>query len=428
MRIKIKTFAVFLISLIITSSGTAGSPRQENIPTPAGKSSLEALKSLPYLIWVSSHKTIEKRGVTIHDPAKSWQGLNLYNPRNLSTAYLIDTDGNVLNSWSARLDATDSWHHVELCRNGDLLAIVKDEMLIRLDWDSNLLWVKRLRFHHDIAIGPDNDIYSIIRKNDSISFNGQSIPILNDYLILLSPDGEIKKEIPVFDLVKDQITAMKYEAIVDWIEQSEKNDKGAEIRDQTDSMLKNNTPPDLFHTNTIEILDREIKGVAGRGDLLISIRELDLVAIIDPDKETIVWSWGAGILDKQHHPTALPNGNILIFDNGVSRDYSRIVEIDPRTGEIVWEYKADPPQEFYSVSRGACQRLPNGNTLITESDKGRVFEIAPGGDTVWEFYNPEILVKTGERSAIYRMTRITHPERYHHLKSLTGRKEEYRQP
>ncbi|MHC4720712.1 MAG: arylsulfotransferase family protein, partial [Planctomycetota bacterium] len=73
--------------------------------------------------------------------------------------------------------------------------------------------------------------------------------------------------------------------------------------------------------------------------------------------------------------------------------------------------KSNPPEKFFSKRRGSCQRLPNGNTLITESDEGRVFEITRGGETVWEFYEPEIRIKNKKRKrmAIYRMMRTTNP-------------------
>lgn len=63
-------------------------------------------------------------------------------------------------------------------------------------------------------------------------------------------------------------------------------------------------------------------------------------------------------------------------------------ELDPITKTVEWEYKADPPEEFFSSTRGGSQRLSNGNTLITESNRGRVFEVTPSGEKVWELLQP----------------------------------------
>jgi len=109
-------------------------------------------------------------------------------------------------------------------------------------------------------------------------------------------------------------------------------------------------------------------------------------------------------LRKQHHASLLENGHILVFDNGVRRRKSRLVEIDPLAREIVWSFSRPG---FYTAFRGAAQRLPNGNHLATESDRGHVFEVAADGRVVWEFWNPTVRGKKDpKRDAIYRLERI----------------------
>ena len=101
-----------------------------------------------------------------------------------------------------------------------------------------------------------------------------------------------------------------------------------------------------------------------------------------------------GEISHQHAPTLLDNGNILLFDNGMHRRdgslicRSRVLEVNPVTNEIEWEYKADPPQSFYSSLISNARRLPNGNTLICEGMKGRIFEVTMDGEIVWEYINP----------------------------------------
>ncbi|MBA7705859.1 hypothetical protein ES703_114699 [subsurface metagenome] len=103
--------------------------------------------------------------------------------------------------------------------------------------------------------------------------------------------------------------------------------------------------------------------------------------------------YGKGTISHQHDARELDNGNILIFDNGAHRhnyapSYSRSVEIDPDTDEIVWEYKADPPSDFYTAMCGGNERLPNGNTVICDSWHGRIFEVTVKGELVWEYVSP----------------------------------------
>ncbi len=79
---------------------------------------------------------------------------------------------------------------------------------------------------------------------------------------------------------------------------------------------------------------------------------------------------------------------MLVYDNQGLIRRSTVLQIDPATSEVLWLYRGDGDDPFYSVGAGSCQRLPNGNTLITESMMGRAFEVTPEGETVWEFYNP----------------------------------------
>ncbi|CAN5681434.1 aryl-sulfate sulfotransferase [soil metagenome] len=164
-------------------------------------------------------------------------------------------------------------------------------------------------------------------------------------------------------------------------------------------------------------------------NILVSFRKANIIALIDKESGAIVWRLGpyydaqAGAqhqrisahkvprtLDQtsgQHNPhmiaPGLPGaGNILVFDNQGGAGYppapigiyagSRILEIDPSTREIVWQYTAEdsglPPWTFFSSFVSNAQRLSNGNTLITEGMQGRIFQVTPGGDVVWEYHSP----------------------------------------
>ena len=406
--------AVFvLFILVLAVAGSISITSEESQP-----SSVEAVKSVPYLTWAPAEKTINKVGVTLWDKERSYAGINIYNPRNLTRAYLMDMSGSIVHTWSAERGEGDSWHHIEMCENGDLMAIVKDEVLMRLDWDSNVRWVQKMRFHHDIAVTDTGDIYTVARKDEVAFMFGLPVPVLNDYMVVLSSDGKAKREISLFKVVGNRLPFDRlpgiYSLTVDRGARREIFERKAELG----HVFRRGTLPDIFHNNSVEVIDRDISGLCKKGDLLISIKRLDLIGIVDVDTEELVWSWGPGDLSMQHHPTLLENGNILVFDNGVERGYSRIVELDPLARKIVWEYKAIPPEEFFSYSRGGNQRLPNGNTLITESDTGHVFEVTKDGDVVWEFYNTEIDERSKSRSTIYRMMRITEPENIPPLAAL----------
>ena len=148
---------------------------------------------------------------------------------------------------------------------------------------------------------------------------------------------------------------------------------------------------EVFHMNTVEVLNPGAASPKSElfraGNVLFCSRYLDLIGVIDMDIERVVWHWGVGELEGPHGPTLLDNGHILVFDNGTRRGRSRIVEMDPGSGQIVATIGDDKRTAFFTAANGGAQRLPNGNTLIVESQRGRVFEVAPGGAVVWEFYS-----------------------------------------
>jgi len=143
------------------------------------------------------------------------------------------------------------------------------------------------------------------------------------------------------------------------------------------------------------------------GNIVVSYRYINTIAVVDRTSGKIVWKM-TGVSIGQHNthfiPGGLPGaGHILVFDNGnvdentnpmriSSRPNSRILEIDPLTDKIVWQYTADksgrPFWTFFSHYISGAERQPNGNTLICEGANGRIFEVTPAGEIVWEFVNP----------------------------------------
>jgi hypothetical protein len=114
---------------------------------------------------------------------------------------------------------------------------------------------------------------------------------------------------------------------------------------------------------------------------------LGVVAVVDLTSRSIVWVRKTAPVG-QHDPQILANGNLLLFENHENSGHSQVVEIDPADSEVRWSYGGSDEQPLYSKFLGAAQRLPNGNTLITESDAGRAVEVTPAGQIVWQFHNP----------------------------------------
>jgi hypothetical protein len=155
------------------------------------------------------------------------------------------------------------------------------------------------------------------------------------------------------------------------------------------------------HLNSLDVLPN--------GDLVFSCRNNSRVGIITRPAGQLRWKFGAPQVVHQHHATALRNGNIQIFDNGMHRvglPFSRVVEVNPADNALVWTYTADPPEQFFSGHISSAERLCNGNVLICEGASGRVFEVTQRQEIVWEWVSPFVTNILGsQRTWLFRAYR-----------------------
>jgi hypothetical protein len=406
-------YLLFILVPIIKTSITYN-------PDANDSSNLEKLNTLGYVEWVHDEHDIDKVSVTTYDPNLSCDGLNLYTSQRPGHVFLIDMKGNILHEWN--LDPDDKyfyvWPYVDFCKNADILAFCKESIFARVGWKSNRVWGQKIRVHHGFYADQNQDIYALNRKDSVALWRGLPISLIEDYITVFSPNGDFKKNIFFLNAAKKYLTFKGIIKIYRYLLNPDKIKEVFRRKLHGKPLFQISLTFDVLHTNSVHVIERNIEGLCKKGDILISMRDLDLVAILNPEKTEFVWEWGPGIISAQHHATLLGNNNILLFDNGYSRGYSRIIEINPIFKKITWQYQADPPEDFSSPRRGSCQRLPNGNTLITESDSGNVFEVTKTGKIVWRFYVPEINKETNKRQAIYRMIRITNPQEYPLLKNL----------
>jgi hypothetical protein len=378
--------------LLVIVCALASCSVETTVEDDAADDTARKLQALPYTSW-SPIEHADKMGVVVHDEALAQPGYNLFNSVTTTEASLLDMDGNRVHTWSR--DTGKKWDHVELLPTGELLVLNENpRRLVRLDWDSNIVWTQDIDVHHDVDVAENGDIYVLSAAEEFIDYDGLEIPVRNHYLRILSPRGDVRRSISFLPLLERRLDMPK---LVEFIATGGQVDFG---------FLFEGDFVDVFHVNTLAIIDRTYNEFFQKGFVLFASRSLNLVGVLDVEKEALVWSWGENYLDWPHQPVLLESGNLLIFDNGAHRDYSRIIELDPLAGEIVWEYKADPPDAFFSIMMGGVQALPNGNILVTESTKGHVFELTRDGAIVWEFYNPDLNEVRDKRATIYRMSRI----------------------
>jgi len=361
---------------------------------PGDARAIEALRTLPYATWTEvSEEDRLKNGVVIWDRERASPGINLFTVESAAGALLVDMAGNVVLELRDSRPEPSNWKLIEPSALDTFTALTTDGVIFNLDARSQRNWTREGTFlHHDFHLDPAGNLYALEQVVTRLPEFSRVKKIRDDHLIKMAPDG-----VRMWDLSSAELVEKEPE-LFDVMRAQSHSPFDLEI--------------DTFHTNTIWVFPEDVvrngKRIFYAGDVLVCWRNLDTVAAIDPVAKRVRWHWGAGELDRPHQPTLLDNGNLLIFDNGKERGWCRVVEIDPERGEIVWEYRGDPAESFYSSSRGAAQRLPNGNTLVTDSMTGRALEVTLAGETVWEYFEPRTRKRYMrlERATIYRMTRI----------------------
>ena len=144
---------------------------------------------------------------------------------------------------------------------------------------------------------------------------------------------------------------------------------------------------DDFHPNDIEPLPADLAAafpMFEAGDLLISLRNVNMIAVMDRQDRRLKWVRQGPWL-WQHDPDWHGDGTISVFANNPNRGRSDVYVVDPATGDIDAPLESGIP--FFTNIMGTHQRLPNGNWLIVASRTGRVIEVTSEGARVREFHN-----------------------------------------
>lgn len=371
---------------------------------------LERLRSVPYTSVTETPVDSTGSGVLVHDRDRAYDGYNLYCSRISPEVRLIGMDGELVHMWTHPSDTSSIWDHAIMLENGDVVVIEKFKYLLRLDWGSNPVWKKPMDVHHDIVPLPDGTFYAIVRELRE----HRGLQVRFPAIVHLSEGGVETGRWSTYEHLEEMKASLDRRSFLDTVldgliasEDAALADEDLHKRPSLRKYTRGNRVYDYFHLNTISVLPETPLAGDPRfrpGNLLVCFRNVNQIAILDRVSREILWAWGEGELEWPHHPTMLANGNILVFDNGVERKSSRVLEVGPATGRIEWQYTGTPPGSFYTFEKGSAQRLPNGNTLISEGNEGRVFEVTGAGEVVWEWLNPE--TRKRRRVQIYRMERL----------------------
>ena len=340
---------------------------------------------------------------------ESLSGAHTYNAERVSPGYnlfdgkLIDLEGKILKSWKCRYLGL-------ILPGGNYVAqeYYEARKWGMYTWDDEPIWEKEIPIHHDIIHTPQNTLITFTKEMHP--YKGRNV----DFCVIVEYDMK-GKELFRWSSWENLAYIQKFHGALEI-------DRPKVFFLPETAKRKTQTPwggnYDYYRLNSIQILPNTALGKRDNrfqeGNWLISFRHGSMIFILDKDTKKPVWHCiGRDLknhLEGPHCPRLLDNGNMAIFDNGRYRGWTRVIEIDPVTFEIKWEYRAD---DFFTLSQGHIQKLPNGNLLITESERGRTFEITRDKEIVWEYYHTEKQNASnsthpesyGKRQWIYKMTR-----------------------
>lgn len=338
--------------------------------------------------------------------------------------------------------------------------------LVQIDWDGNVVWrfakYQRIKDPRSKAKWMARQHHDYQREGNPVGYYvpGMDPMISGGNALILCHKNLKNPKISDKLLLDDTMIEVTWEGkiIWEWI-CSEHFDEMGFSEEAKNTMYRNPSfrnvgkgMGDRMHTNSMSMLGPNKWYNAGDerfhpDNVIWDGRETNIIAIIDKQTGKLVWQIGPeyasspelrklGWIIGQHHahmiPKGLPGeGNILVFDNGgwagygapnpasptglknARRDYSRVLEFNPLTLEVIWQYSAVeagfPPRveayKFYSGFISSAQRLPNGNTLITEGTDGRLFEVTPEYEIVWEYISP-YFGKKRNHNMVYRAYRV----------------------
>lgn len=366
---------------------------------------LELTQTRPEILFPIVHPG---SGVVIHDPGRTSAGLTLVQgllPGGPQVR-LIDMSGREIHRWNVDFFAAwDAPSHIIPAENipksplhyhtqgfavrpdGSILVIIAGKGAVNMDRCGEVLWTVDRMVHHSVTAAPDGGYWLPSHK---------PIDQIEDRMLPVGMSREAVTKAIIGSWHNPENTVLK----VDSTGKPEQEfsvlkavfDAGLEAAIH-DARANNRTDP--THLNDIELVTPALAGkIPGvkPGDLLVSLRNMNMLAILDQDDGSLKWH-RRGPWVRQHDPDIGPDGIIELFNNrselgGHIAEGSQILSYDAETDQTVPLHPNGRADAFRTTIMGSHQRLPNGNRLIVESTLGRVFEATPQGDIVWSYVLP----------------------------------------
>lgn len=383
------TFSAVTIkaSDILPYPKTLGVVLRNHIENSTNNKTKESVQGLGYL--GNSRSQRDATGVMINSDKSSSKPV-LYSTKY--RANLIDRNGSIIRSWktdprdifgASRISSSSYMRNSRLTENGGLYALYHYGIgLVKFDKNGEVLWKRALNVVNTFTV-VDNKIYLLVNKEQVVPGLKSAGPVLApDIYVLDKNTGHTINKYSIGDAFSNS----PYRSFL-----------------YTAYKLRYQAKDDVFHPNSIQYITGDIAQAHPHleaGDFVLSLRYPSAIITFDPDNRTIT-NVEHGRTWLQHSTYAHKNGTITAFNNLHKKGESQVLAFDPTTGKQTFSYTGS---NFYSGCCGRVERLENGHYLITETERGRIFELTPQKKVVWEYYNPEKENHSGETflAAIYQ--------------------------
>lgn len=387
-------------NFVATIAGDFEIEKKGNVSEPTTKEIIPASKNnLNNLLAKNTNecgsKQPEKSGMYIYKKNLTYPGYIMIQNK------LLDGKGNIVKEWSNKTNMGI------LQPDGTYIAQKgnpknRTSNLVKYSFDGNLIWeIENVKPHHKISLTDENTILTI--GKETRNYRGELVDF--DVILEYDQDGNQIWNWSTWENFDYLQTFHKQLALSnDSIKPGIKSIWGG-YYDYYHMNSVEEIPDNLYSWYEIE-QDGKIIQPFKKGNLIFNFRHGSMIFILDKDTGKIVWHVTQydvpGEIQGQHDSTMLPNGNILIYDNGRYRSSTRVIELNPITNKIEWQYTAP---NFFTIVMGDANKLPNGNYLLSETVNGRIFEITSQGKIIWEYFNPITTKKDGflKRADIFQV-------------------------
>ncbi len=427
---------------------------RSNAHLSAGLSVVVASLCMSVAATAMAGPSVYPTGVTRYDPAKAYNCAVLFSAANNKT-YLIDMDGHILHEWNqegmpaqmldpaltggvkgeigVQLKLIPAGSHAGGIGLVPGRAVFADLTFGYVNWAGKTVWQWGTQApggaalqHHDWELLPNGDTLLL---SDRV----RRLQVFHNRWMLDPVVYEVSKA-----------------GRIVWSWSASRHLAGLGFTPVRLKIMNREASADYLHMNAAHVLGPNHWAASGDrrfapGNILISSRHADFLAIISRRTGRIVWRLGPGFRQQRHPytrlldirkvpyrvdrlsgqhdahmiPEGLPGaGDILVFDNEGEGGYppavmsvlpsSRVLEINPVTRKVVWQYTGTTTS-FYSPFISSAQRLPNGNTLIDEGVWGRFIQVTPRGRIVWEYVSPftgRMPLSSGRVRWVYRIQAV----------------------